>query len=188
MLGGTYDISKLCEHGFYDWFMFREDRIQYPDENPVLGRYLVLAIDVGPEMTSKIVKSNCEVVHCSTYRGLNEYEKSNQAHILLRKDFGNSIRDKLGTDISPDKFTDVNLEDISLYEIYEENKTEAEVGLAGKTKGDEYPVMATGLYRKVPTPEVDDDYVNDSVMLPIGNSYAIGKVTGEKIDADGNAD
>ena len=64
MLGGTYDISKLCEHGFYDWFMFREDRIQYPDENPVLGRYLVLAIDVGPEMTSKIVKSNCEVVLC----------------------------------------------------------------------------------------------------------------------------
>ena len=40
MLGGTSDISQFCEHGFYEWVMFRDDPVQYPDKNPVLGRYL----------------------------------------------------------------------------------------------------------------------------------------------------
>ena len=38
--------------------------------------------------------------------------------------------------------------------------------------------MATGLDRKVPMTEVNDNYVNASVMLPRGNSYARGKVIG----------
>ena len=28
MLGGTSDISQFCEHGFYDWVMFRDNPIQ----------------------------------------------------------------------------------------------------------------------------------------------------------------
>ena len=47
--------------------------------------------------------------------------------------------------------------------------------------------MDTGLDRKVPMTEVNDNYVNASVMLPRGNSYARGKVIGWKIDADRNA-
>ena len=70
MLVGTSDISQFCDHGFYDWVMFRDEPIQYPDNNQVLGRYLGPAIDVGPEMTYKIIKVNVEVVHQSTYRGL----------------------------------------------------------------------------------------------------------------------
>ena len=42
MLGGTSDISQFWEHGFYDWVMFRDEPIQYPDENLVLGIYLEL--------------------------------------------------------------------------------------------------------------------------------------------------
>ena len=63
-----------------------------------------LAIDVGPEMTAKIMKGNGEIVKQSTYRGSKEEEKSNQDNISLRKEFYNSIRDKLGPYISPDKF------------------------------------------------------------------------------------
>ena len=40
--------------------------------------------------------------------------------------------------------------------------------------------MDTVLDREVPTPEENDNYVNDSVMFPIGNSYARGKVIGWK--------
>ena len=40
MLGETSDISQLCENRFYDWFMFKYKPIQYPYDNPVLGRYL----------------------------------------------------------------------------------------------------------------------------------------------------
>ena len=70
MPGVTSYIIQLYEHGFYDWVMFRDKTIQCPDKNPVLVRYLGLAIDVGPEITAKIMKANIEVVHCLKYRGL----------------------------------------------------------------------------------------------------------------------
>ena len=31
MLGGNSDISQFWEHGLYDWVMFRDKTIQYPD-------------------------------------------------------------------------------------------------------------------------------------------------------------
>ena len=63
-------------------------------------------------MTAKIMKSNGEFVHSLIYLGLKEDNKSNQYHILLSKEFDNSIRDRLGTHISPDNFPDINLEDV----------------------------------------------------------------------------
>ena len=50
--------------------MFRDELILYPDKNPVLGRYLGTAIDVGLEMTANIMDRNVEVVHRPTYHGL----------------------------------------------------------------------------------------------------------------------
>ena len=73
-MGGTSDISQF-------WVMFRDEPIQYPDENPILGRYLGPEIDVGPEMTAKIMRVNGEVLHQSTYRGLKEEEWTNQSRI-----------------------------------------------------------------------------------------------------------
>ena len=63
--------------------MFRDEPIQYPDKNPVLGRYLGSEIDFGIAMTDNIMKGNSEVVHRSKYCGLKEDEKCNQAHILV---------------------------------------------------------------------------------------------------------
>ena len=74
-----------------------------------------------------------------------------------------------------------------MYEMYEDDTTDAEGGLAGNTEDDEEPVIATALYRKVHIIEVDENYVNYSVMLPRGNSYARGKVIRRKRYADGNA-
>ena len=70
MLGGTSDISQFYEYGFYDWVMFRDEPIQYPDKNPALGRYLGPEIDVDTEITAKIMKVNVEVVHGSKYHWL----------------------------------------------------------------------------------------------------------------------
>ena len=47
--------------------------------------------------------------------------------------------------------------------------------------------MDTGLDRQVPTPEVNGNYVNSSVMLSRGNTYARGKAIGRKRYADGNS-
>ena len=89
MLDGNFDISQFCYLGFYDWVMFRDEPIQCPHENPVLGRYLVPAIVVGPEMMANVMKANGEVVHHPTYRGLKEDKNSNQYHISLRNEFDN---------------------------------------------------------------------------------------------------
>ena len=40
MLGETSDIRQFVELLYYKWVMFRDDPIQFPDENPVLGRYI----------------------------------------------------------------------------------------------------------------------------------------------------
>ena len=74
-----------------------------------------------------------------------------------------------------------------MYEIYEDNTADVNGGLAGNNEDDEDPVMATGLDHEVPTPKVNDSYVNVLVMLTRGNSYARGEVIGQKRDADGNS-
>ena len=64
--------------------MFREKPIQFPDENPVLGRYLGSAVDAVLAITAKIMKVNGEVFHQSTYRALKENYNPNLAHISLQ--------------------------------------------------------------------------------------------------------
>ena len=109
MLGGTSDIRQFFEYEFYDWILFRDKPIQYPDENQVLGRYFGPAIDVGLEMMANTMKVKGKVIHCSTYHGLKDEDKSSQVHMSLRKDFDNSIREKFGSDISLDDFPDASL-------------------------------------------------------------------------------
>ena len=66
ILRGTSDTNQFCEHGFYDWVMFKDEPIQCPHKNLVLGRYLGPDIDVGTAMTSNTMKGNGEVLHRST--------------------------------------------------------------------------------------------------------------------------
>ena len=56
----------------------------------------------------------------------------------------------------------------------------AEGGLVEKSEDDEIPVMSTGLDHQVPMTEVNNNYVNSSVMFPRGNTYTIGKVIRRK--------
>ena len=79
------------------------------------------------------------------------------------------------------------MEDTPLYDIFEEDTTDADGGLAGKNEKDETPVMATRLYREVPTPKVNNNYVNALVMLSIGGTYDRGKVISGKIYSYGNS-
>ena len=137
----------------------------------MLVRYVGPSIDVGLSRMANIMKMNGKVVHFSRYRGLKEDDKSKQVHITLGKEFDKITREIFGPYISPDYFPDVNLEDTPLYDMYEDDTTDAEGGLSY-----EIPVMATGLDLQVPTPEVNDNYVNSSFMSPRGNTYARGKV------------
>jgi hypothetical protein len=51
MAGQTADISHICEFGWYDWVMFRDNVATYPDDKLTLGRYLGPATDVGSALT-----------------------------------------------------------------------------------------------------------------------------------------
>ena len=51
--------------------------------------------------------------------------------------------------------------------MYDEDTTDVDGGLAVKTEEDEDPNIDTGLDCEFPTPEVNDNNVNTSVMLPI---------------------
>ncbi len=86
MLGEMSDISQFCEFAFYDWIMFRDQPVAFPDNNPVLGRYLGPAINVGPALTTKILKANGEVVYQSTYCARTDVERANAVHFLCRVD------------------------------------------------------------------------------------------------------
>ena len=47
MFGKTSDISQFCELGWYDWVMFHDGLIAFPDVQPVLGRYLAHQLILG---------------------------------------------------------------------------------------------------------------------------------------------
>jgi hypothetical protein len=46
MTGTTADISHISEFGWYDWVMFRDNTLAFPEDNIVLRRYLGPATDV----------------------------------------------------------------------------------------------------------------------------------------------
>jgi len=74
MTGSTVDVSHICEFGWYDWVMFRDNVPSFPDNKLVLGHYLGPATDVGSALTAKILKSNRQTVWRSTLRHLNDEE------------------------------------------------------------------------------------------------------------------
>ena len=76
--GETADISPFCEFGFWDWDKVREHGVAFPDDAMVLGKYLGPSIDVGPAMTSCIMK-NSELEDSSTVRALTSEERVNAA-------------------------------------------------------------------------------------------------------------
>ena len=59
----------------------------YPDSHMVLGRDLGPAIDIGPAMTRKLLKSNGKVVYRSTVLALTPDEMTGETMTQSRKDF-----------------------------------------------------------------------------------------------------
>ena len=202
MSGETSDISQFCEFAFYDWIMFRDQPVAFPDDNPVLGRYLGPAIDVGPALTAKILKANGEVVYRSTYRALTDVELANAAHVCRRIEFDLNILDKFGPETTPDDFPDLDIPDTPELNPFDDvdyaGRDDEWVkrwraftgdGLTGDSDDDaddEMPSPSLGVDVTLPTPEAGDNYVNASLMLPRGNSLARGTVIGRKRDSRGD--
>ncbi|KAL7475679.1 hypothetical protein ACHAW6_001592 [Cyclotella cf. meneghiniana] len=61
VLGKTTNISPFCEFGFWDWVKLWERGVAFPDNALVHGKYLGPSIDVGPAMSSWVMKANSEL-------------------------------------------------------------------------------------------------------------------------------
>ena len=59
----------------------------FPGYKLILGRYCVPSIDVGPALTSKILRNNGQQVYRSTYRLLTPDELVNPDDIKARDEF-----------------------------------------------------------------------------------------------------
>ncbi len=89
--------------------MFHDQPVAFPDDNPVIGRYLGPAIDVGPALTAKILKASGEVVYWLTYRALTDVERANATHVCRRVEFDLNILDKFGPETTSDDFPDLDI-------------------------------------------------------------------------------
>ena len=122
MSGQTADISPFIEHPFYAWIKFWDNLAKYPDPKEQLSRWLGLAIDIGPAMMAKILKSNGQVLYVSMYHGLTDDECCDNAQVHKWKLFNSLIKSKLG---SPLPFHDLQDLDPGIttphYELYEDD-------------------------------------------------------------------
>jgi len=152
--GETADISEIAEFGWYQWGMFRDSSQPFPDERFILGRYLGPSTDIGPAMTAKILMSNGQVVHWSTFRALNQYELESEEHKTARHTFTEQVNRKLGDVASIDDYAGDPDYEIPTHKLYEDG-TERHQPLIDRDDLDD---------------DAYDQYVKASVNLPRGAS------------------
>jgi len=69
--GQTADISPFVECQWYEFVKWFDSGAQFPEPKECYGRWLGPSLDIGPAMTAKILKSNGQVIHLSSYRVFN---------------------------------------------------------------------------------------------------------------------
>ena len=167
--GETGDISHLAQLGWYEWCMFRDTAVPFPEDKMSLGRYLGPSIDVGPAMTAKILKANGEVLHRSTYRELTPLEWVDGDLKKQMEDFDRKVHDRYGPAMTEKDLVDEDIE-TPTYDLYEDDSGERHEHCKDADV----------------TPEEGDEYVNAQVLFQKGDGFVTGKVIGRKRDADGS--
>jgi hypothetical protein len=167
MTSSTADISQICEFGWYDWVMFRDNVPTFPDVKLILGRYLGPASDVGSALTAKILKSNGQTVCRLTLRHLNDKEIHCPIHQEMHRVFDETIANHLGPNATDQDFL---AEDLTPdYNFYDDDHD------LDPDHGD-----------LELTPEMGDTYLNTEISVPRGGTLMKGRVTSWKRDKDGN--
>ena len=90
--GETADILTFTEYKWYEWVMFWDTSVSFPEDYMVLGQYLSPALDIGPFMTRKIPKKNGEIVYQYKVRSLTPYETADPIRIKERDEFDVSVK------------------------------------------------------------------------------------------------
>jgi hypothetical protein len=167
MTGSTADISHICEFGWYDWVMFRDNVPTFPDVKLILGRYLGPATNVGSALTTKFLKSNGQTVCRWTLWHLTNEETHYPIHLETRRVFDETIASHLGPNATDQDFP---AEDLTPDFDHYNNDHDLD-----HDHGD-----------LEMTPEMGDNYLNAEISVPRGGTLMKGRVTSWKRDKDGN--
>ena len=170
--GETADISPFAEYKWYEWVMFRDTSVSFPEDYMVRGRDLGPAIDIGPAMSRKIIKQNGQIVYRSTVRSLTPDEIADPIRIKERDEFDEALKSALGEPLTE--------EDLAGDPDYETPELEPY---------DDKDDRKTPLVQDIDKADADthDKYVGAQVKLPNGDKVQTGKVIGRKRDRDGEA-
>ena len=172
--GETADISPFAAFKWYEWVLFRDTSVSYPNDTMILGRDLGPAIDIEPAMTRKVLKSNGVVVYRSTVRSMTPDENADETWSKEKEKFTAAVDKKFGSSFTYSDFAnDPELEDL------------------GTPSFEPYMDDESGEMKLIP--EADDEadadtydqYVGAEVQLSIGDKVMNAKVRGRKRQKDG---
>ena len=85
--GETADISPFVEHKWYNFVKWFDHGSTFPEPKEVHGRWLGPSMDIGPDMCSKIIKLNGQIINLFSYRGITEEEIQDLTQNKLRDEF-----------------------------------------------------------------------------------------------------
>ena len=102
--GSTANISHICEFGWYDWVMFGDNLLTFPDNKLILGRYLGPTTDVGSALTAKTLKSNGQTVCRSTLQHPTDEETHCPIHLEAHRVFDETVASHLGPNATDQDF------------------------------------------------------------------------------------
>ena len=137
----------------------------------VLGRYCGPSIDVGPALTSNILKNNGQQVHRSRYRALTPDELVNPDDIKACDEFDIAIKENLGPAASAKDFEsepEIFAPALDQYKDEEEHQTHMP---------EVYDI----------TSEAMDNYIREEIMISNGDAVAQGSVRRKKRNVEVNA-
>jgi hypothetical protein len=171
------EISTISEYAWYEWFKFRDTEAKFPVSKIQLGRDLGAAIDIGPDMTCKILKRNGIVMYISSVRPLTQDEIQSPTKRKEREEFDIAIEKEFGPAMSKDDFQDdPDYADFvtATYDCYEDDEvSSSKIPYINNIK-EEHDV------------DTYDQYVGAHLRVPIGDEIQYGKVVQRKREVDGN--
>ena len=170
--GQTGDISPFADVGWYDWVFWYDSNSGFPEDKQVLGRWLGPSLDVGPAMTSKILKDNGYYIHLSSFRPLNEDELKDPVWTKERDAFDVKIKQKLGDPVSGDTLGSID-----------EDAVTPEYELCDDDADDQKHLRVPDIDNV--TPEDQDNYVGAKLSLSFGGTMRAGQVKSRARNASG---
>lgn len=178
--GDTVDISNYLEFGFYDRVWYR-DNVGLAE--PLPGRWLGVAENIGSVMTYHILQQNGRVVARSTVWNVTVLELQTERVKDIFDSYDSEIKRRIGEDdfplgsdkVDPELWADLKAHDEDFRQEFFRIYQDENIPEADQTSGEE------------PSPGIlDSQYIRMELALPRGDDGpSLARVKRRKLDANG---